>query len=370
MVAVARPCADPATGSSGSRGTWGSRGGLNTRPSHAQAVIGHPLNFHTRKARASAGRMPRNEGQEIELQAQPRDRGVVRDAAAELASLPYVRLTQRVEPPRDRRNLWLLVALVIAAHVLLAWLAYLVLRPSPYRRDESGVISVSLFESPSELPAPPPLVSPPPLPGQPAAPTPPRRLHYEPPAKGAISATLEGVKGPPLQLYESNGQVRLPSNASQPAAPAPAFSTPELKGSQIYSGKSPVPYKPTRFNKDWAPSNQSLGAKAADKVGEVFDKAVEKTTVKKTIKVGGTRIHCAASPLLIFAGGLVGCSGEPPAPPPKNDNDVRLSMPPPETLTGKKVPLPKSASSAAKPASAASAPAAASSIPPSSSTSN
>jgi len=314
--------------------------------------------------------MPRNEGQEIELQAQPRDRGVVRDAAAELASLPYVRLTQRVEPPRDRRNLWLLVALVIAAHVLLAWLAYLVLRPSPYRRDESGVISVSLFESPSELPAPPPLVSPPPLPGQPAAPTPPRRLHYEPPAKGAISATLEGVKGPPLQLYESNGQVRLPSNASQPAAPAPAFSTPELKGSQIYSGKSPVPYKPTRFNKDWAPSNQSLGAKAADKVGEVFDKAVEKTTVKKTIKVGGTRIHCAASPLLIFAGGLVGCSGEPPAPPPKNDNDVRLSMPPPETLTGKKVPLPKSASSAAKPASAASAPAAASSIPSSSSNSN
>jgi hypothetical protein len=43
------------------------------------------------------------------------------------------------------------------------------------------------------LPAPPPLVPPPPLQGQPAASTPARRLHYVPPAKGAISATLEGV---------------------------------------------------------------------------------------------------------------------------------------------------------------------------------
>ena len=303
------------------------------------------------------------------MQAQACDRGVMRDAAAELSSLPYVRLTQRAEPPRDRRTPWLLVALVIAAHVLLAWLAYLILRPAPYPRNESGVIAVTFIEPASELPVPPPLVPPPPLPGQPAPP-PARRLPYVPPAKGAISATLEGVKGPPLQLYESNGQVRLPSNASRQAAPAPAFSVPELKGSQIYSGKSPVPYKPTRFNKDWAPSNQSLGAKAADQVGEVFDKAVEKTTVKKTIKVGGTRIRCAASPLLIFAGGLVGCSGEPPAPPPKNDGDIRLSMPPPETLTGKKVPLPKPASSAAKPASAASAPAAASSLAPAPSGSN
>lgn len=313
----------------------------------------HPLNFRTRNARSSAGRMPRYEGQEIEELPQPRNRGVVRDAAAELADLPWVRLTQRKEPPRNRRNLWLLVALVIAAHVGLGWLAYLILRPAPYSRDESGVIAVSLIESSSELP-PPPLVPPPPLQGQPAAPA--RRLHYVPPAKGAISATLEGVKGPPLQLYESNGRVRLPPGSGK-SAQAPAYRTPAIEGSQISGGESPLPYKPTRFNKDWAPSNQSLGSRAADKVGEVFDKAVEKTTVKKTIKVGGTRIHCAASPLLIFAGGLVGCSGEPPAPPPKNDDDVRLSMPPPETLTGEKVPLPKSASSAARPASAASAPA-------------
>lgn len=305
--------------------------------------------------------MPRNDGQHIEQLAQSRDRDSVRDVAAELADLPWVRLTQREAPPRDRRSPWLLVAMVIAAHVLLGWVAYLILRPAPYSRDESGVFTVSLIESGSELPPPPPLVPPPPLQGQPAAPA--RRLHYVPPAKGAISATLEGVKGPPLQLYDSKGQVRLPPGSGKPAQ-APAYQTPEIKGSQISGGKSPLPYTPTRFNEDWAPDKESLGQKT---VGRAVDKVIEKTTVQKTVKLpGGIKLHCALSPLALFAG----CKGDDPPPPPKNDDDVRLSMPPPETLTGKKVPLPKSASSAAKPAPAASAPAAASSVVPAPSRSN
>lgn len=288
--------------------------------------------------------MPRNEGQEIEELAPSRDRGVLRDAAAELADLPWVRLTQREEPPRDRRSLWLLVALVVAAHVLLAWLAHLVLRPAPYHRDESGVIAVSLIEPASELPAPPPLVPPPPLQGKPAAAAPARPLHYEAPAKGAISATLEGVKGPPLQLYESNGRVRLPPGGSGKPAQEPAYRAPGIKGSQIYSGTSPVPYNPTRFNQDWAPDKESLGQKT---VGRAVEKAIDKTTVRKTVKLpGGIKLHCALSPLALFAG----CKGDDPQPPPKNDDDIRLSMPPPETLTGKKVPVPTSASSAIRPA--------------------
>jgi len=305
--------------------------------------------------------MPRNDGQHIEQLAQSRDRDSVRDVAAELADLPWVRLTQREAPPRDRRSPWLLVAMVIAAHVLLGWVAYLILRPAPYSRDESGVFTVSLIESGSELPPPPPLVPPPPLQGQPAAPA--RRLHYVPPAKGAISATLEGVNGPPLPLYDSKGPVRLPPGSGQPAQ-APAYQTPEIKGSQIFGGKSPLPYTPTRFNEDWAPDKESLGQKT---VGRAVDKVIEKTTVQKTVKLpGGIKLHCALSPLALFAG----CKGDDPPPPPKNDDDVRLSMPPPETLTGKKVPLPKSASSAAKPAPAASAPAAASSVVPAPSRSN
>lgn len=280
--------------------------------------------------------MPRNDGLEIEVQVQSRDSGVERDAATELSSLPYVRLTQRVSPPRERRSLWLLLATVLLAHVLLVWLAWLVLRPSPPRQGEGSVIAVSLIEPTSNLPPRPPLVAPPPLPGQP----PPRRVPYEPPAKGAISATLEGVKGPPLDLYQSNGQIRLPPNGSKQAASAPAYSAPAIQASQIYSGKSPVPYKPTRFNKDWAPDKESLGAKT---VGRAFDKAVDKTTLKKTIHLpGGIKLHCAISPLILLAG----CAGDAPQPPASNEDDIRLSMPPPETLTGKKVVVPKSASSA------------------------
>ena len=264
--------------------------------------------------------MPRNDGQEIEEQPRPRDRGVVHDAAAELSGLPYVRITQRVPPPRNRRNLWLLVALVVVAHALLAWLAWLILRPTSYRENQGGVISITLIESASEPPAPPPLLPPPPLPGQPAA-TPPRLVHREAPAKGAISATLEGVEAPRLQLYESNGQIRLPSTGSAPQ-PAPAYSAPTLQGSQIYSGKSPVPYTPTRFNQDWAPDKESLGAKT---VGRAVDKAIEKTTVQKTVHLpGGIKLHCAVSPLMLLAG----CKGDDPQPPPKNDDDIRLSMPP------------------------------------------
>lgn len=290
--------------------------------------------------------MPRNQGLEIEVQAQSRDRGIVRDAAAELADLPYVRLTQRVQPPPERRNLWLLLALVLLAHVLLGWLTWRILRPSPTRHGEGGVISVMLIEPSSNLPPPPPLVEPPPLPGRPAPTAPPRRLHYVPPATGAIQAQMEGVKGPPLDLYESNGQIRLPPNASRQAAPAPAYSAPGLQGSQIYSGKSPVPYKPTRFNQDWAPDHESLGAKT---VGRAVDKAIEKTTVQKTVHLpGGIKLHCAVSPLMLLAG----CKGDDPQPPPGNDDDIRLSMPPAETLTGKKVVVPKPASSTANPATA------------------
>lgn len=296
--------------------------------------------------------MPRNDALQIEAQAQAPDRGVFGGATAELPQLPYVRLTQRVPPPRDRRGVWLLLALVLLAHALLGWLAWRYLRPV-LPHVEHGAITVTIIEPTPELPPPPPLVAPPqPLPGQPAAPVappaPPPRVHHQAPAKGAISATLESSKGKPLELYNPNGQIRLAPTSAPPAS-APAWRAPEITGSHISSGKSPVPYKPTRFSKDFAPTNQSLGAKT---IGRAVHKAIEKTTIQKTIKLpGGVKVHCASSPLLIFAGGLLGCSGEPPPPPPKNDNDVRLSMPPAETLTGKKVIVPGMATSVTAPAS-------------------
>jgi hypothetical protein len=338
-------------------GTCSGAGGLNRDPVSLRAVLfcgsacgrsqRFPYTFNARNLSPSADCMPRNAGPEMP-EHQPHARGVEGATTGNIAP-PYVRLTQRGSPPRERRRMWVLLAVVLAAPVLLAWIAYLILRPAPYQRNARNVGQILLIEPTSEPPAPPPLVPPPPLPGQPAPA--PRRLPYVPPAKGAIRATLEGAKGQPLELYDQNGQIRLPSGTAQKPAPAPAYSAPGITGSHIYSGESPIPYKPTRFNKDWAPDKESLGAKT---VGRAFEKAVEATTVKKTVKLpGGVKLHCAISPLLLMAGGA-GCKGDNPPPPPNNDNDIRLSMPPAETLTGKKVPLPKSASSVAHPATATS----------------
>ena len=285
--------------------------------------------------------MSRNEAQEMQ-EPLPRDPGMGPAVPANMPDLPYVRLTQRTRPPRQRRSLWMLLALVLLGHVLLAWLADLILKPSPYQRAEGGAFMVTLVEPSSGLP-PPPLVPPPPLPGQP----PPPLVHREASAPGAITATMEGVETPRLNLYDSNGQIRLSTGASKQPVSAPAFSAPTLQGSQIYSGKSPVPYKPTRFNEDWAPDHETLGAKT---VGRAFDKAVEKTTVVKTVHLpGGLKVKCGVSPLLL----MLGCQSPPPpsAPPDELENDVRLSMPPPETLTGKKVIVPASASSVPPPSS-------------------
>ena len=45
--------------------------------------------------------MPRNDGMEIEVQAEYPEHGTIRDAAAELSDLPYVRFTQRTPVPPD-----------------------------------------------------------------------------------------------------------------------------------------------------------------------------------------------------------------------------------------------------------------------------
>lgn len=285
--------------------------------------------------------MHSNDDQEM-AEPHSRARGWGADAGTDLPELPYIRLSQRARPPRRRGSLWMLLAAVLAGHALLAWLAFLVLRPAPQVELGTGIFTVTLIEPQSALPPPPPLLSPPPLPGQAQPSAPPRLVHREPPAPGAIRATLEGTSEPRLQLYDSSGRIRVPP-AGAATAPTPAYRTPGLKGSEIYSGKSPLPYKPTPFEKDWAPPNQSLGAQT---VGRAYEKAVEKTTVTKTVTLpGGIKVKCGVSPLLL----ALGCSPSPPPPPPDNDNDVRRSMPPPETLTGKQVVLPRSASTTARP---------------------
>jgi hypothetical protein len=283
----------------------------------------------------------------MQTEAHPRD-GQAPPPGDAFVELAWVRLSQRDKPPRDFRHMWWVLALVLVGHVVVVWLVW----ATPQRRVVARqAIEVTLIEPESALPPPPPLVPPPPLQGQ-AAPTPPpapppeRVRHPVPRAPDSMAATLEDTQGKPLDLYGTQGQIRLPQGGP-PSSAAPAYRAPEPKGAPVLTIKNPVQYKPTRFNRDWAPLDQTRG-------GKLLNEVIDKTTIKKTVRLPtGDRVHCAISPVLLFAGGLLGCHGEIP-PPPKNDNDIRLSMPPPETLTGKKVPLPSSASSVQSPASAAS----------------
>lgn len=249
---------------------------------------------------------------------------------------PPQRLTQWHYPPRDRRRSRWLLALVLVGHVLvIAWVTW----GAPVRPVVQGqALEVTFYETAPLPPPPPPLLPPPPLPGAPLPP--PVRIHHPVPrAPGSITATIEP---PPrqLDLYGQNGQIQM-SNGGPPAS-APAYRAVMPEGDQVLTIKTPLHYKPTRFNEAWAPVNETNGRK-------LLNKMIDKTTVKKTVKLPtGDRVTCEVNPLLALAGGLFGCHGEIP-PPPKNDHDIRLSLPPAETLTGKKVVVPSSASSVPPP---------------------
>lgn len=273
----------------------------------------------------------------MQTQAHPVDDRPALAVGDPIEGLAWVRFSQREPPPRDRRRVWWVLALVLVGHAVVVWLVW---GTPPRRIGNRHAIEVTLIEPESALPPPPPLVPPPPLQGQAApapAPPPVRLRHRVPRAPGSMTATMENSEGKPLDLYGAHGQIRLPQKAP---SSAPAYRAPQPQGAPVLTIKNPVKYKPTRFSKDWAPANQSLGSR-------LFDKAVDATTASKSVRLPtGDKYKCVVSPLVL----RFGCHGEIP-PPPKNDDDIRLSMPPPETLTGKKVPLPSSAASTASPAS-------------------
>jgi hypothetical protein len=247
-------------------------------------------------------------------------------------------------PPRDRFRLGFALLIAIVLHVVLIVLLRLEMRPQ-YQApsgERENAIQVTFFApppAPSAIPAAPQIAPPPPL----AAP-PPRLHHIEPHRPHAMTATI-GPPPPAVHVYGKNGQVLLPPSSSSVAA-TPGYRAPQPKEPSLMQHSTPLPYKPTQFEKDWAPSNESLGAK-------VYRKAVDATTAEKTVRLpGGMKIKCIASPLML----AFGCGPKPPPPPPKNDNDIRLSLPPPVTLTGKKVDAPAAPSTAGFPAKASTAP--------------
>jgi hypothetical protein len=246
------------------------------------------------------------------------------------------------KPPRDRLRVGLALFFAIAFQIVLIVLLRLEMRPryAAPSGERENAIQVTFFEPPPPAvatPAAPQIAPPPPLA------SPPRLHHVEPRRPNAMTATI-GPPPPALHVYGKNGQVLLPPPSS--VAVTPDYKAPQPREPSLMKHSTPLPYQSTRFNKDWAPDKESLGHK-------LYRRAADATTATKVVRLpGGMKVECGVSPLRL----ALGCAPLPPPPPPKNDNDIRLSLPPPVTLTGKKVTAPAAPSTAGLPAKASTAP--------------
>lgn len=222
------------------------------------------------------------------------------------------------EPLQEQH--WRVLALVVAMllHVLFVLVIWGMMRPPasvPAQARPEQVLQVRFItNTPATLPPPPPPLALPPPPSAPHVLPKPR----EPVSKEAMTLQVPTPTPKPadtVQPYNTNDvpQPQLP--ASGASAPTPGYVQNLPKGdTQIMQHDDPVTYQATRFDKDWGKGNM---------VDNALQKIVDKTTVKKTIRLpGGVRIHCAVS-LAMLAGG---CGGDPPPPPSAKDGDERLSM--------------------------------------------
>jgi hypothetical protein len=216
----------------------------------------------------------------------------------------------------------LALALAVLLHVLFVLVIWQQMRPPTIRTvvhmQLDDVLQVRFItRAPNTAAAPPPPATP--VPPKPR--TPPRP--HEPPAKDAM--TLQLPTPAPVatpRLYDEHGQPLLPAAAA--SVPAPGYVQRLPQGDpRIMQHRSPVTYQATRFEKDWDSNSNAIDS--------ALQKLVDKTTVKKTIRLpGGVRIHCGVS-LAMLAGG---CGGDPPPPPSAKDGDERLSMAPARPLAG------------------------------------
>jgi hypothetical protein len=234
---------------------------------------------------------------------------------------------RRRGPQRERRQQWLAWIVAILLHGLFALVIWHQMQPprivaQPAPPEEVLHVRFIAHAAPGALPPPPAMPPPPRLPKA-STPTRPR----EPLAKNAMTLQVPTPAATP-RLYDEHGQPLLPAAAA--SAPVPDYVQHLPQGdSRIMQHRSPVTYQATRFDQDWGKGNA---------IDSALQKLVDKTTVKKTIRLPrGVRIHCAVS-LAMLAGG---CGGEPPARPSAKDGDERLSMAPTKPLGGEAHAPPK-----------------------------
>ncbi len=226
---------------------------------------------------------------------------------------PHIARPSRELAPVDVvRRRWIVLALVLL-HLLGAVLVDRAMQlqalPQSAARDES--IEVVFFDPPASAPV--VLADTLPLPLAPAAapaPTPavvarapppaqpPSLLPAQPQTLAAPSAAPAAAQLDTLRLFNDDGSPRLSKaviDAAQPVVTAPDFAAPQPQA--IAPIRSPIPYKPTRLDEYWVPSNETLGAQALRRV-----------IVEKEFKTPwGTTWRCAW--ILIIGG----CGDVPPA---------------------------------------------------------
>lgn len=237
------------------------------------------------------------------------------------------------KPPRDRRRLWVALAIALVLHVLFVAVVWYEMKPAPLPPQvvqvqiDQGIQVRFIARGPAPSKAEPPPIAPPPPP---------------PPARELVSKSAMTVRMPASPapqpapatsaprpvLFDRTGRVVLPANAS--SAPSADYVQHEPQGdTQIMHNKDLIKYKPTKLDPYWR--------KSTNAIDDALQKAVEKTTVKKTIELpGGIRIHCG----IAFAALAGGCGGDPPPPPPPTDGDERLNMAPASLVKGNNPPKP------------------------------
>lgn len=226
------------------------------------------------------------------------------------------RLRWRQSSP-DRSSRRVALALVLLLHVLFALGLWHAMRPGPARifpaapASHERALQVRFIPRASNKVEPAPAA---PIPPPPAIRPPVRPVHEATRSDVMIvsQAAPASSAAPAPQLFDRNGAVQLAPAAASTAS-VPGYVQRKPTGDmQVMDHTSPLPYKATRFEQYFPPPGENAGQAGLRKVLTPLFKQHAVNLPR------GVHLKCSL---------LGGCS-DPPAPPPPNDGDERLSMAP------------------------------------------